>query len=81
MHFYIRFSSADETRLVISVSKKISKKAVIRNTIKRRIRAIMRDLIKNLNPGVYLVVAKADAEHVKGKELENELRLLLGYRL
>ncbi len=41
----------------------------------------MRDLIKNLNPGVYLVVAKADAEHVKGKELENELRLLLGYRL
>ena len=33
----------------------------------------MRDLIKNLNQGVYLIVAKPGAENVKGQALEKEL--------
>lgn len=75
-HFYLRLSLADKTRVIISVSKKVSKKAVIRNRIKRRVRAVMRDLIKNLKPGIYLVIAKSGAEKIKGEELKNELKSL-----
>jgi ribonuclease P protein component len=77
MHFYLRFSSSDEIKLVISVSKKISKKAVVRNTIKRRTRAVMRDLIKDMKPGTYMIVAKSGADKIKGKELEKELLMLI----
>jgi len=76
-HFYLRVTPADRVKVVISVSKKISKKAVIRNTVKRRVRAIMRNLIKNLKPGIYMIVAKPSAEKVKGIELETELRSLV----
>jgi ribonuclease P protein component len=78
MHFYLRFSVSEKIKLVISVSKKISKKAVTRNTIKRRVRAIiMRGLIKDLKPGTYMIVAKSGAETIKGQELESELKKLM----
>jgi len=64
-------------KVVISVSKKISKKAVIRNIIKRRVRAIVRNLIKSLKPGTYFIVAKPGAEKIKGEELRGELATLL----
>ena len=76
MYFYLRPSSSDKIKLVISVSKKVSKYAVTRNTIKRRVRAIMRNLIKSLEPGTYVIVAKSGAEKIKGKELESELKSL-----
>ena len=42
----------------------------------------MRNLIKNLKPGTYLIVAKPGAELVKGKELEAELgSLVIGRKL
>jgi len=74
MYFYLRFSPSEEIKVVISVSKKVSKKAVVRNTVKRRVRAIMRGLVKNLKPGIYMIVAKAGAEQIKGKELEAQIR-------
>lgn len=67
----------DRTKVVISVSKKISKKAVIRNRIRRRVRPIMREYIQSLKPAIYFIVAKPGAEKIKGKELENELKSLM----
>lgn len=75
-HFSIRFSPTDERGLIISVSKKVSKKAVIRNRVKRRVRAVMRDLLPQLKAGKYLIVAKPSSQDVKGEELKKELRLL-----
>ena len=72
--FYLRFTPADSTKVIISISKKVSKKAVTRNTIKRRVRVIMRGLVKNLKPGIYMIVAKPGAESIKGKELGTEIR-------
>jgi len=71
MHFTLRFSPGDETKLIISVSKKIAKRAVVRNTIKRRVRAIF----KNLKPkfGTYLVIARKDSEKIRGEELQSEI--------
>jgi ribonuclease P protein component len=75
--FNLKFSRADDIKLIISVSKKVSKKAVVRNKIKRRVRATMREKIKNLKPGKYLIIAKPGSQNLKGKELENELRSVM----
>ena len=74
-NFSYRFSPAPETKAVISVSKKAAKLAVTRNLIKRRVRAVLRDL--SLEPGTHLLIARAGAEKVKGAALEKELRELL----
>jgi ribonuclease P protein component len=44
------------TRIGISISTKVSKKAVIRNRIKRQLRAAFRYLLPRISPGWILVV-------------------------
>ena len=39
------------TRIGISVSRKVSKRAVVRNRIKRQIRAVWRQLLPHISPG------------------------------
>ena len=75
MHFALRKSPADKVEFVISVSKKVAKKAVTRNLIKRRIRPILRTLA--LKPAKYLLIAKPGVEKVKGTELRKELEKLI----
>jgi len=77
LHFYLRVKPALTTRVIISVSKKISKKAVTRNTVRRRLRPIMREFVSRLKPATYFIVAKPGAEKIKGKALENELKSLV----
>lgn len=48
--------SAEPTRIGISVSQKVSKAAVVRNRIKRQIRAAWRSLIPQLSGGWDIVV-------------------------
>jgi ribonuclease P protein component len=75
LHFSIRTKASDSLKVIISVSKKVSKKAVVRNLIKRRIRPIMKKF--KLEPKEYLIIARAGAEKVKGKELEEELSRMI----
>ncbi|MDO8565530.1 MAG: ribonuclease P protein component [bacterium] len=77
LHFYLRVEPANTARVIISVSKKISKSAVTRNTIRRRVRPLVAKFISDLNPATYFIVAKPGAEKIKGEELETELRLLV----
>jgi ribonuclease P protein component len=51
-----QLSGESPTRLGISVSQKVSKRAVVRNRIKRQIRAAFRELLPHLSPGWDLVV-------------------------
>lgn len=44
------------TRIGVSISTKVSKKAVVRNRIKRQITAILHNLLPKLSPGWRLVV-------------------------
>lgn len=44
------------TRIGISISKKVSKRAVVRNRIKRQIRAAVRQLLPRLSPGWNIVI-------------------------
>lgn len=76
-HFYLRITPTDKVKVVISVSKKISKKAVIRNRIRRRVRPILHELTSKLKPATYFIVAKSGAEEIKGEALEKELKSLM----
>lgn len=65
----------------ISVGMKVSKKAVLRNKIKRQIREILRlSLQKNeIIPGYYLLfIVKKEAVGKEYNELEKEIRGLIG---
>jgi ribonuclease P protein component len=76
-HFYLRLKSSPSLRIVISVSKKVSKKAVVRNTIRRRVKAALEEWRDKLGPATYFIVANPGAESVRGLELKSELRALM----
>lgn len=68
---------ADEARVAVSVSKKVSKKAVTRNLIRRRTYAAVADFYHELKPGLYLFSARPGAQKAKGERLKSELRSLV----
>ena len=71
-------SGGQEARIAVSVSKKISKKAVVRNKIRRRAYSALRGIIPSVRPGLYLVSAKPGAGELKSEELKSELKQLFG---
>ncbi|MDB4939728.1 MAG: rnpA [Candidatus Doudnabacteria bacterium] len=73
----IKFVSGAKTRVGMVVSKKVSKKAVERNRIKRALREKMRNGLPSLAPGDYMLVAKPTAASYKGKELSDQLQASL----
>ena len=78
--FSLRFVSSSpikETRIGVSVSKKISKSAVVRNTVRRRVYSAASKFFKKFPNGVFLFVAKPGAEKLKGEKLMMELAKLL----
>ncbi len=78
-HFILRVGNAalGRARFGVSVSKKISKKAVTRNLIRRRVYSILNKKIINLFPTTALFVAKIGAEKIRGVELEKEIEKIL----
>ncbi|MDJ0688530.1 MAG: ribonuclease P protein component [Xenococcaceae cyanobacterium MO_188.B32] len=68
----------EPTRLGISISQKVSKKAVVRNRIKRQIRAAFRELLPIIPPGWKIViVVRARAVECKYEHFLRELKQLL----
>ena len=68
----------EPTRIGISISQKVSKKAVIRNRIKRQIRAAFRELLPDLPGGWKIViVVKPKASECKYEHFLRELKQLL----
>ena len=66
------------TRIGISISQKVSKKAVVRNRIKRQIRAIFRQLLPQIAPGWQLiVVVRPEARECEYAQFLRELKQLL----
>ncbi|EGJ30829.1 MULTISPECIES: ribonuclease P protein component [Moorena] len=66
------------SRLGISISQKVSKKAVVRNRIKRQIRSALRQLLPRLSPGWKLVfIVKPEARECEYAQLLRELEKLL----
>jgi len=64
-------------RIGFSISQKVSKRAVIRNRIKRRLRAACRQLLPELQPGWDIViVARAEAVQCDYLQFLQQLRKL-----
>ncbi|MEX0932420.1 MAG: ribonuclease P protein component [Parcubacteria group bacterium] len=78
-HFSVRFADfgGESARIAVSVSKKVSKSAVLRNRTRRRAYSSLRDSLPLLKAGLYLVSAKPGAEKLKGEALKLELEDLL----
>jgi ribonuclease P protein component len=67
-----------ESRFGISISKKVSKFAVIRNRIKRQIKAILRLLLPRINRGwSVVVVVRSDILECDYAQILRELEQLL----
>lgn len=68
-------SETNHFRYAMSVGKKIGN-AVVRNRIKRQIRAVMRDLM--VSDGVDLfIIARAKVQQASFKQLQSQLQILL----
>ena len=66
LHWHVRPQPA---RLGLAVSRKVDKRAVMRNTIKRALRDEFRRLRQQLPPGDYVVVARPTAAKTPMREL------------
>lgn len=75
MHFILRTSPSDKLEVIISISKKVAKKAVTRNLIKRRVRPILNKM--DLKPAKYLFIARPGADKIKSEELKKELQSMI----
>jgi len=64
-------------RFGLAVSRKVDKRAVIRNRIKRRLREEFRRLRAQLPGGAFVVVARAAAARATGPELTSAFRQAL----
>ncbi|WP_319421367.1 ribonuclease P protein component [Pleurocapsa sp. FMAR1] len=70
--------STTVTMFGISISKKVSKKAVVRNRIKRQIKGVIRSQIKAITPGwKVVIVVKPKAIECKYEHFLRELEELL----
>lgn len=66
------------TRMGISISQKVSKRAVVRNRIKRQIRAAWRQLLPQVSPGWdVVIIVKPTADQCNYAEILQELKQLL----
>ena len=65
------------TRVGFVVSKKVSKKAVVRNKIKRQLREVVRPLVKNFKKGFDIVVfVKPGTRETDFKEIKSTTETL-----
>lgn len=67
---------AVEARLGVAVSKKVDKRAVGRNRLKRRVREYFRQHRHDLPVGDYVVIVKPEARNVSAMDMNTELASL-----
>lgn len=66
------------SRIGFVVSKKVSKKAVIRNKVKRRLRGVSRDIIKGFEKGFDIVIfTRPEIANCDFTQIKNVLETLL----
>lgn len=78
-HISLRFSQGEEktAKVAVTTSKKVSKSAVTRNTVRRRVYSALRPIVSRIKPGLYLFITKKGADKLRGEKLSSELDLLL----
>lgn len=74
-HFFLKVMHVDTpvSKFAVSVSKKVSKKAVVRNKVRRRVYSVVRNQFLGLKPAFYLISAKPGADRLSNDELVAEI--------
>lgn len=77
--FTLRYAaSSSGSKAAVSVSKKVSKKATDRNSIRRRVYSVLSQIPSFASSsGLFLFVAKSGSPLLKGEKLKEEISLLL----
>ena len=73
----ISASRTGNAQFACVVSKKVAMKAVTRNLIRRRCRAVLEKSARSTPPGVYMFLAKKDAAKATYSELAHDIETLL----
>jgi len=71
--FSLCFVPDPKLYVAVVASKKVSKKAVIRNKNKRRVRPLLKELTKQGTSGYFVVFIKKDLSKIKVSHLREEL--------
>ncbi len=75
---YVAKNDLSHARLGLVVSKKVSKKAVLRNKIKRHARECFRNQADSLGSHDFVVVAKAPLTKLSSAQMHSALHSLFG---
>ena len=76
---YIRGQKHQHFRVAVIVSRKVDKRAVLRNRIRRRVYEIIRQLEPPIQPDVDLIISLFDssAADMPAKQLQQQLQTML----
>lgn len=69
-YFLCKYIKSDKLAVSVAVSKKVFKKAVKRNLVKRRVASILREKKEGLSKGKYIFVVKKNLLEMNKKQLE-----------
>ena len=72
------FAAPSDKKVAVVVSKKVSKKAVVRNRLRRQIYAHVAALLDTLPTGYYLVRVQPDISLLSSKDVREQLSVAFG---
>lgn len=75
--FKLLWSPNEGKRFAFVVSKRLSKKAVVRNKVRRRLSEMIRELLPSIKGGDYLFSVKKEIVEKKNQEVKEMLRTCL----
>lgn len=73
----IKKAETSESRCGFIVSQKVSKKAVIRNKVKRRFREVVKEMIKTMDKADVLLIALPESKNKEFKVIKKTIEKLL----
>lgn len=76
--FSISYVKAPNKAFAVVASKKVSKKAVVRNKNKRRVRHILKTIEENCISGLYIIFIKKDLARIPHGEIKEEIVKIIG---
>lgn len=78
-YIQIIYTPSPSFSVAVVVSKKVSKKAVVRNKIKRRVYEILRLYYKSYKKnGVYIIIIKPTIQNISFKDLKEHIQIFIG---
>jgi len=73
-----RLNNLKQSRFGFVVSKKVDKRAVVRNKIKRRLRAVVRENLSKIRPGYdVMILTRSEIKNLTFMQLKNKIDDLL----